>query len=273
MTREIQSSNQSAVQRLRDGGQSEKYLLPQKMSGFFNLVAASSTLAYGPLKLSEQNEKTEVIKNRRKFFKEVDARLEQSVFMEQVHGDTITEIYTEMAGKGAIDHKDRIQATDAMVTQEKNIFLSIVTADCVPVLFYDPNNKIIAVAHAGWKGTLIKLPQKLANFMIQEFSSQVQDILCYLGPSIGECCYSVQPDRAHEFHRIFGSDVVKYAKNITSIDLKEAIHIQLQESGLLAKHIENSEVCTSCQHHRFPSYRKSDGAIKDHIITCIGIIS
>jgi len=80
-----------------------------------------------------------------------------------------------------------------MVTDVKNICITILVADCVPLLFFDPQRKIIGVAHAGWRGTLRSIAANTVNTMVRTFSSLPEDIVVGIGPSIGPCCYKVGP--------------------------------------------------------------------------------
>jgi YfiH family protein len=70
----------------------------------------------------------------------------------------------------------------------------VLQADCVPILFYDPNKKVIGIAHAGWKGTVSKIARNTVNAMNKNYNSKPKDIIAGIGPAIGPCCYEVKLD-------------------------------------------------------------------------------
>ena len=82
---------------------------------------------------------------------------------------------------------------DGVVTNKKNLILSILTADCAPILFYDPKKKIIGACHAGWKGALSGIIENTLKNMTH-LGSKSEDIKCAIGPCIGEKSYYVRKD-------------------------------------------------------------------------------
>ena len=88
---------------------------------------------------------------------------------------------------------------DAIVTNRTNLAICIKTADCVPVFFVDRLKKIIAVAHAGWRSTALKISAKVIELMQNQYGSSLQNILVAIGPSIGKCCYQVDSAVADAF--------------------------------------------------------------------------
>ncbi|MCL5432817.1 MAG: polyphenol oxidase family protein, partial [Patescibacteria group bacterium] len=108
---------------------------------FPDIVCGISTKRFGPIKNKNFEEK-----KLNKFFKTLLIRKEQAIFMNQVHGEKV--VIIKNANKQVIDK------TDGLVTSKKNIFLCATTADCLPILFYDPFSKFIGIVHAGYKGVL-----------------------------------------------------------------------------------------------------------------------
>ena len=99
-----------------------------------------------------------VTENRQRFCKEIGIDVNSLVLARQVHGDSIKIVESKDAGRGAYGIEDAIPDTDAMITTSKSICIGILTADCVPVMIFDPVKSAIGVAHAGWKGTILMLP-------------------------------------------------------------------------------------------------------------------
>lgn len=133
---------------------------------------------------------------------------------------------------------------DILTTSLKNKFLVVKTADCVPVIFYDPVKKVVAVCHAGWRGTLLKVTQKT----IKKFGSDPKNIIAVLGPHICPKCYDVPKERALKFNNY----VIK--NNNYYLDLGKENVDQLKMSGV--EKIERLNICTSCQNDLLFSYRK-----------------
>ena len=132
-------------------------------------------------------------------------------------------------------------------------------ADCVPLLFYDPKTHIVAIAHAGWNGTLEQIGQKTVEVLVNDYHCQPQHILVALGPSIGPCCYQISSTmadhalkklpRAQEYIRESLDDGLYF-------NLRQANKKQLKSAGIKAEHLYCAGLCTSCTIDLFFSYRK-----------------
>ena len=138
---------------------------------------------------------------------------------------------------------------DSIITNQVGITIMIRVADCVPLIFYDPRLKVIAVVHAGWKGTLSKISVKTIQQMKKRFGCLSSDIKAGIGPSIGKCCFSVSDELTKKFtEKLDGIEhFVSYKKKSSYVDLKEANRIQMVLAGLKEENVEASEICTSCR--------------------------
>ncbi|MFB3897925.1 MAG: peptidoglycan editing factor PgeF [bacterium] len=201
-----------------------------------------------------------VLKKRELLAASLDIPLSNFVTAQQVHQANVTVIPGSMRGCGARDYHSAIPATDAMVTNTPNICLMILTADCVPILLFDPIKKVIGVAHAGWKGTINFIAQQVVKAMQEQFGSAPSDILAGIGPSIGPCCYEVGSDVIMEFKSVMPAAlnlILKKNRNDKGhLNLWSANKIQLIQSGVLEKNIEIAELCTRCHAEIFYSARK-----------------
>lgn len=176
------------------------------------------------------------------------------IFGNQVHKDHLEVVTIE--DKGAI-----IIKTDGLMTKDKGIVLGIKTADCVPILFYEPEEKIIGAVHAGWKGSLLGISGKMIR-QICVNGGNSKKIICVLGPHICQKCYTVPRERARLFEK-------KYLKN-ECLDLT-AINIdQFLREGVRRENIEVLPFCTFHQNDRFFSYRK-EGKDCGSMINFIGL--
>lgn len=204
-----------------------------------------------------------VMENFLRFCRAVDINPHNAVFSDQVHGDKVVVVDTSDRGKGAFKESD-IQQVDGLITGEPQVALVTFYADCVPLFLLDPVRKVIALSHAGWKGTLACIGRKTLEAMHREFGTQPQDCLVGIGPSIGPCCFEVDLPVAQQFAQVFD----KYRDAIIKpglepgkyhIDLWMANALQFKEAGVPTQNITVSGMCTSCRHDLFFSHRRDRG--------------
>ncbi len=151
---------------------------------------------------------------------------------------------------------------DGVVTNIKGVALTIATADCQSIILYDKKNQVIGNIHSGWKGTLSKILSNGINLMIEEFSSNVEDIIVCIGPSIMGCCFEVDKDVVDMFNKEF-TDIeefiklgeVKEGKHKYYIDTVGINKQELLRMGLLEENIYLSNICTKCNSDTYHSYR------------------
>ncbi len=168
---------------------------------------------------------------------------------------------------------------DALITRQRSISLAMSSADCVPVMLYDPVQDAIGLAHAGWRGTARGIAAITVDAMREQFGCLPENIYAGLGPSIGPCCYEVteevrglflgniefdmQPTKAEYRNQVRESAVFAIKEHIHRksliLDLWETNRNQLLMSGLLPEHIELPGICTGCQKDRFYSHRAEHG--------------
>ena len=173
------------------------------------------------------------------------------VTMRQVHGDNIIEVKDKTL-KEAGD-------ADGMVTAESDIYLGVLTADCVPLLFVAPRQRLSAAVHAGWRGTLAGIAAKGVGFFQGHYGVAAKDIEVALGPSIGPCCYEVKDDVAGPLMKKWGklttpSISVKDGKSF--INLRRLNRDILRASGVPGNQLVQVGPCTSCAREEFFSYRR-----------------
>ncbi len=174
----------------------------------------------------------------------------------QTHSSNIRVIF-EKNRQGWENQKDAIFDCDALITNKKNIALTILTADCVPILLFDSKKGVVSAIHAGWRGTDKKIVIKVIDKMIDEFNSNPKDIIAGVAPSIGRCCYEVDWEVAKYFTQYqnpFYKIGDKYMLDLPSINKQ-----QLLSAGLEKDNIELSNICTSCNVNSYFSYRKENG--------------
>ena len=193
----------------------------------------------------------------------------------QVHSDHIAVVTETDAGKGGLDRESRLPDTDALVTNREGICLMVLSADCVPVLLYDPEKRVVAAVHAGWRGTVAGIAGKTVAVMKEKFGCFPGDIWAGIGPSIGQCCFEVGEEVAVVFRTLFSEngELVRSGKfpGKYRVDLWEANRRGLLEAGLQDNRIEVAGMCTVCHPGRFFSYRresKQAGRFGAGIVLC-----
>lgn len=155
-----------------------------------------------------------------------------------------------------------------MVTAEPGVRLAVRTADCLPVLIADPQRRVIAAIHAGWRGTAAAIALQTIRVMEREFAVSPENLHAAIGPGIGACCYEVGSDVARLFARWI--DGYATASGATKLNLAEINRCQLIEAGLPDRQIYGANLCTHCIDAEFHSYRR-DGALAGRMISAIEI--
>ena len=202
-----------------------------------------------------------VIQNYKNVCEGLEVPLESVVLSKQVHETNIAKVTEKDKGNGIIT-PNQWESIDGIYTHEKGITLVTHYADCVPLFFYAPKYGMIGMAHAGWRGTVAKIGQKMIQIWHEEENIPLEEIQVAIGPSIGACCFEVGPEVAEVFLDTFGQtsfiqkDVVgeKY-----HIDLWACNKAVLLESGICEENIIVSGVCTCCHSEIFFSHRKTQG--------------
>jgi len=176
----------------------------------------------------------------------------------QTHGSEIREIDKAFFELSTEDRRAYLNGVDAVVTRLPGIFVGVTTADCVPLLFFDPAKQVVAAAHAGWRGTCTGIVEKTISFMIEKHKSNPADILVAIGPSISVDVYEVGEDVVAEFKSAGFeiSEIIEKRNNSAFLNLWKANQQLLEKNGILNNHIEISGICTYTEHERFFSARR-----------------
>ena len=173
------------------------------------------------------------------------------ITMKQVHGDQIVEVKdTNIKEAGE---------ADGMVTEKPDAFLGVLTADCVPILFVAPRARVVAVVHAGWRGTLAGIAEKMVHQFKEQYGVAVEEVEAALGPSIGCCCYEVKDDVTEPLREKWGplaESSIELRDGKSFVDLRRLNRGILEHAGIPAQQIFQVGPCTSCAKDDFFSYRR-----------------
>ena len=212
------------------------------------------------------NDKNEnVLRNLDIVSKQIGCEKNSLITLNQTH--SVKVLYFENED----DVKNKIEA-DAIVCSIKNIGISILSADCAPILFYDPRKKLIGCAHSGWKGALngiIKNTVKKFN----DLGSKSNDIIAVIGPCIGKQSYEVKIDFLNKFVDQ-NKESAPFFKKINNkkftFDLRGFINKEI--FNLNIKNVENIEMDTFSEKEYFYSYRRSCIKREKDYGRCISVI-
>ncbi len=199
-----------------------------------------------------------VLENRKKLAQLLDVPLGRFVFCNQTHGTRVGAVTAADAGRGAFDPTDAIESTDALITDCPGVMLAVQTADCIPVLCYDPIRQAVAAIHAGWKGTLGNIAAKTIAAMTERFGTRPADVIAGIGVGAGVCCYEVGDEVVEKLIPLFSNyfDYIgKNNKGNNYLDLKGINRRLLIEAGVLPENISARPECSICENERFFSAR------------------
>lgn len=195
----------------------------------------------------------------------------------QIHSDGIAIITDPSVTRGDLE------GIDAMITRLKNVAIGARTADCVPILLYDPVHEVIASIHSGWRGTTLKLCQKTILKMEEVFGSIPKDLKAIIGPSISKEYFQVGAELVDTFKkggfpmdRIYAWEGDADPGDVSTghhIDLWQANHWLLEDAGLMIENIYLSAICTYKNNDKYYSARAEKNNKCGRIINSIKILN
>jgi polyphenol oxidase len=205
------------------------------------------------LSLAVGDSKENVIENRSKVCAYLNINNDRIFFPQQCHSDNIKVVSNET-------NIDELKETDALITNVKGLAIAILSADCVPILLFDPIHNAIAAIHAGWRGTIKNIAESAVLAMKKNYQSDPANLIAGIGPSISFEKYEVGEEVASLFRNLFGSNSkiigADQKKGKTHIDLWEANKQLLIRCGLLSGNIEVAGICTFSHPELFFSARR-----------------
>jgi len=234
----------------------------------------STLVAFTSTKQSFDSEKTRFTgdspeiytENRKQLAEKLGIEVSDLVFPRQTHTDCVAEI-------DGIPECE-ITQTDALVTNRQNICICVQTADCLPILLFDPEKRVIAAVHAGWRGTVKKIAAAAVQKMTAKYATNPANIIAAIGPSIGLGVYEVGSEVTEAvLHSIPNAEKVIQLKSTgkNHVDLWEANRQVLLECGLLPENIEIHGECSFSENSKYFSARK-EGAETGRMVSGIMLL-
>lgn len=230
--------------------------IPRLAHGFFTRAGGISDGLYGTLNcgIGSRDDRTRVLENRSRVARHLGTGPDRLLTCHQIHSATALLV----TDPWRVDQQPK---ADALVTRTPGLALAALAADCAPILFADPNARVVAAAHAGWKGALGGIVEATLDTM-EAAGARRCDIIAAVGPSISQSAYEVGP----EFEAAFTAKQQDYARYFrippgrqrAHFDLPGFIAHRLSDAGVGGIHL--SGACTYADPNRFFSYRRTTHA-------------
>lgn len=200
-----------------------------------------------------------VIANRQLLAGKLAIPLENWVSGEQTHQTTIKIVGDDDKGKGSITNQTSIAGIDGLITNQQGMLCTAFFADCVPIFFFDPVSGYIGIAHAGWKGTVNRIAEKMVLKLLS-VGVEISNLLIAIGPCISQEKYEVD-------HHVMNHIEVKDRQNAVIfkgnhrylLNLKQLNVDILLQSGILRNNIDVTAYCTFRDQNLFFSHRRDNG--------------
>ena len=229
------------------------------LQAFSTRLGGFSQAPYDSLNLgmhSGDDRKT-VAQNRDLFFDRLKVPREGLVFLEQVHSANVQ----------LIKNPGIVPACDALITSEKNLFLTIQTADCFPVFLFDPQTEAVGIVHSGWRGTAANIVQKTISLMEDRLNCRAENMIAGIGPGVQQSCYQVDTETASHFDAKY---LLADGPGHFKLDVQGTIVEQLLASGIERENMEADKTCTHCATGHYYSYRR-DGKNSGRMMGVLGM--
>jgi len=214
--------------------------------------------AYGRFNINEYcgDDESAVMKNRQLLAERLGIDVRNIVMPHQTHGTEVRRITPDT-------RKDDLEGVDAITTNDAGILIGVSTADCIPIIIYDPERRAVATVHAGWRGTVARIAEITIGEMGREYGSCPERLLAQIGPGISLDAFEVG-DEVYEKFASANFPMERIARRYPSsegadkwhIDLWECNRLQLLASGLQAQNIRVAGVCTYCHADEYFSARR-----------------
>ncbi|WP_085992463.1 peptidoglycan editing factor PgeF [Oceanobacillus senegalensis] len=236
-------------------------LHPKLIAGFTTRNGGNSSSPFHSLNmgLHVQDRLDDVLKNRERLAERLQISIENWVSGEQVHGTNLYHVTEEDKGKGATSLDSSLKGIDGLITNKKGIVCTAFFADCVPLYFFDPVTEYIGIAHAGWKGTVNGMAEKMVQSLTEK-GAQAHNIQVVIGPCISQDMYEVDLHVIqHIDHRYKDKTIIQKENNRFLLDLKQLNVEILLLSGILRHNIDVTKYCTFKDDALFFSHRRDKG--------------
>ncbi len=208
-----------------------------------------------------------VLENYRILGRAIGFDPKKTVFTRQIHSDIVERVGKKDCGRGLITPVPH--GCDGLITDEPDVVLTVFSADCTPILLYDPVAGAIGAVHAGWRGTAAGIAANAAQKMCDCYGCKAENIRAAIGPCIGECCFETDADVPEAMLAALGAQAqaaIRAAGDKYYVNQKLLNSLWLQRIGVMQ--LDVSADCTACQPERFWSHRRA-GAVRGSLAALI----
>lgn len=212
--------------------------------GFTTRAGGVSSTPFNSLNLGTgtSDEINDVLDNYRIFYNYIGIGEESAAYMKQVHGDNVA----------VAEHGGVYPSTDGLVTDCKGLLLGVKTADCLPLLLFDPVSRSIGAVHCGWRSLLSGIAEKTVRIMAGNFGAVPQNIKAAGGQHARSCCYEIGEDVKGQFN----SKSIENRSGRLFADLECELRLRLKSEGIENDNISFYGGCTVCNSDLFFSHRR-----------------
>ena len=213
----------------------------------------ASTGAYAEMNINYYcgDDPQAIAENRRLLCSELEIADSQLLYPHQTHGCKVVEIDRELLALPSGEQQQRLDGVDAVVTRQRGICIGVSTADCIPIIIYDPLHHAVAAVHAGWRGTVGRIVQKAVAEMAARFGSEAGSMSAVIGPGISKKNFEVGwevwqqfADAGFAMGEISDSAKRNDCGRRPHIDLPRCNKLQLIEAGLSLHAVTECGICT-----------------------------
>lgn len=202
---------------------------------------------------------TAILANRQRLADALQISCDQFIFAQQTHSDHIVKVGYNDKGKGAFSYDEAIADCDALYTQDRNLLIGVFSADCVPILLYDPIKHIIAAIHSGWMGTCKGILSKTLTHLIEQEGCSSANIQAYIGPAISFSSFEIGMEVVAQLRQL-PFDVSPFIrlkdKQKAYADNKGINYQMLRNAGVPPANITMDQNDTFSENEVFFSYRR-----------------
>ena len=197
----------------------------------------------------------QVVKNRENFLRKVGISIDSCICMWVVHGEEVRIAEKKEAGKSMTDYNNALRL-DSLITSEKELYLFLNIADCLPLILFDPVKEVVGVIHAGWKGVDLEIIKKAVRRVNQEYGCKPSDLVVGIGPCARKDSYI--KENLNQKNDLRWQPFLEYiGESKYKIDLVGLCEKQLTESGFLDKNIIDCYIDTVKDNRFFSHVRES----------------
>lgn len=182
----------------------------------------------------------------------------------QVHGNEVLPLLPDFFSRTVEEQTEYLSQADGLITALPGVCVAVSTADCVPLLFYDPIRRVVGASHAGWRGTVGHIARKTVEAMQHIYGCDPRDVYAAIGPSIARSAFQVGDEVVEAFREAYPCEmsIVSSCRDDAGryhVDLWAANRADLLSAGLVDDHIALAGICTYDRNDLFFSSRRACG--------------